>query len=202
MISVSFFKEKENIKEVINKIDNTSCDFIHVDIADNIFVNNKSLDDNILCDILSKTNKPKDVHLMVKDVIKYIDIYKNINPSIITFHIEIGNTNNIIDYIKSLNIKVGLAIDLDSDISLLDDYLDKVDLVLLMSVKAGYGGQRYDEKVLDKIKYIRNKSNILIEVDGGINNLNYKKIDSDIKVVGSFITNSNDYQKQIDLLKN
>ena len=202
MISVSFFKEKENIKEVINKIDNTSCDFIHVDIADNIFVNNKSLDDNILCDILSKTNKPKDVHLMVKDVIKYIDIYKNINPSIITFHIEIGNTNNIIDYIKSLNIKVGLAIDLDSDISLLDDYLDKVDLVLLMSVKAGYGGQSFDEKVLDKIKYIRNKSNILIEVDGGINNLNYKKIDSDIKVVGSFITNSNDYQKQIDLLKN
>ena len=202
MISVSFFKEKENIKEVINKIDNTSCDFIHVDIADNIFVKNKSLDDNLLCNILSKTNKPKDVHLMVRDVKKYVDIYKNINPSIITFHIETGNTNNIIDYIKSLNIKVGLAIDLDSDISLLDNYLDKIDLVLLMSVKAGYGGQSFNEKVLDKIKYIRNKSNILIEVDGGINNLNYKKIDSDIKVVGSFITNSNDYQKQIDLLKN
>ena len=202
MISVSFFKEKENINEVINKIDNTSCDFIHVDIADNIFVKNKSLDDNLLCNILSKTNKPKDVHLMVRDVKKYVDIYKNINPSIITFHIETGNTNNIIDYIKSLNIKVGLAIDLDSDISLLDNYLDKIDLVLLMSVKAGYGGQSFNEKVLDKIKYIREKSDVLIEVDGGINNLNYKKIDSDIKVVGSFITNSNDYQKQIDLLRN
>ena len=202
MISVSFFKEKENINEVINKIDNTSCAFIHVDIADNIFVKNKSLDDNLLCNILSKTNKPKDVHLMVRDVKKYVDIYKNINPSIITFHIETGNTNNMINYIKSLNIKVGLAIDLDSDISLLDNYLDKIDLVLLMSVKAGYGGQSFDEKVLDKIKYIREKSDVLIEVDGGINNLNYKKIDSDIKVVGSFITNSNDYQKQIDLLRN
>jgi len=202
MISVSFFNEKENINEIINKIDKISCDYIHVDVADNIFVPNKSLDDNLLCNILSKTKKSKDVHLMVKDVKKYVDIYKTINPSIITFHVEIGNIKEIIDYVKSLKIKVGLALDLDSDINLLDPYLDKIDLVLLMSVKAGYGGQKFDEKVFDKIKYIRNKSNVLIEVDGGINNLNYRKIDSDIKVVGSFITNSDDYQKQIDLLKN
>ena len=115
MISVSFFSEKENIEEVINKIDNTSCDYIHIDIADNIFVPNSSLDDNLLCSILLNTKHKKDVHLMVSDVKKYIDIYKNINPDIITFHVETNNINEMIDYIKSLNIKVGLAIDLDSD---------------------------------------------------------------------------------------
>ena len=201
MISVSFFKEKENIEEVINKIDNTTCDFIHVDIADNIFVPNKSLDDNLLCNILSKTNKPKDVHLMVKDVRKYVDIYKNINPNNITFHVETNDILNMINYIKALGIKVGLALDLDSDVELLNPYLDKIDLVLLMSVKAGFGGQRFNDKVLDKINYLRTKTNIKIEVDGGIDDTNYSKINSDIKVVGSFITNNSDYEKQINLLR-
>lgn len=201
MISVSFFKEKENIEEVINKIDNTTCDFIHVDIADNIFVPNKSLDDNLLCNILSKTNKPKDVHLMVKDVRKYVDIYKNINPNNITFHVETNDILNMINYIKTLGIKVGLALDLDSDVELLNPYLDKIDLVLLMSVKAGFGGQKFNDKVLDKINYLRTKTNIKIEVDGGIDDTNYSKIDSDIKVVGSFITNNSDYEKQINLLR-
>ena len=201
MISVSFFKEKDNIEEVINKIDNTSCDYIHVDIADNIFVPNKSLDDNLLCNVLSKTKKLKDVHLMVSDVKKYIDIYKNINPYIITFHVETDNIIDMINYIKSLNIKVGLALDLDSDVSLLDPYLDKIDLVLLMSVKAGFGGQKFNEKVFDKINYLRSKTNIKIEVDGGIDDTNYSKINSDIKVVGSFITNDSNYEKQINLLR-
>ena len=201
MISVSFFKEKEKIEELINKIDNTTCDFIHVDIADNIFVPNKSLDDNLLCNILSKTNKPKDVHLMVKDVRKYVDIYKNINPNNITFHVETNDILNMINYIKALGIKVGLALDLDSDVELLNPYLDKIDLVLLMSVKAGFGGQRFNDKVLDKINYLRTKTNIKIEVDGGIDDTNYSKINSDIKVVGSFITNNSDYEKQINLLR-
>ena len=201
MISVSFFKEKENIEQVITKIDNTSCDYIHVDIADNIFVPNKSLDDKLLCDILSKTKKPKDVHLMVRDVKKYIDIYKKINPSIITFHVETDDVLDTINYLRTLNVKVGLALDLDSDVSLLDPYLDKVDLILLMSVKAGFGGQKFSDSVLDKISYLKTKTNALIEVDGGIDDTNYSKINSDIKVVGSFITNDSDYEKQIKLLR-
>ena len=201
MISVSFFSEKNNIDEVINKIDNTSCDYIHVDIADNIFVPNSSLDDNLLINILSNTNHKKDIHLMVEDVKKYVDIYKNINPEFITFHVETSNILDMIDYIKSLNIKVGLALDLDSDVKLLDNYLDKIDLVLLMSVKAGFGGQVFDNKVLDKIDYLRKKTNILIEVDGGINNLNFDQINSDIKVVGSYITKSNNYEETIKSLK-
>lgn len=201
MISVSFFSEKNNIDEVINKIDNTSCDYIHVDIADNIFVPNSSLDDNLLINILSNTNHKKDIHLMVEDVKKYVDIYKNINPEFITFHVETSNILDMIDYIKSLNIKVGLALDLDSNVKLLDNYLDKIDLVLLMSVKAGFGGQVFDNKVLDKIDYLRKKTNILIEVDGGINNLNFDQINSDIKVVGSYITKSNNYEETIKSLK-
>ena len=201
MISVSFFSERENINEVINKIDNTTCDFIHVDIADNIFVPNYSLDDNILCNALLNTNHKKDVHLMVKDVKKYVDIYKNINPEFITFHVETGNTIQMIDYIKSLGIKVGLALDLDSDVSLLDEYLDKVDLILLMSVKAGFGGQKFSDLVFDKINYLKDKTNALIEIDGGINNTNYDLISSDIKVVGSYITKSDNYENQIMILK-
>lgn len=200
MISVSFFSEKNNIEEVINKIDNTTCDFIHIDIADNIFVPNKSLDDDLLCSVLSNTKHKKDVHLMVKDIKKYIDIYKTINPEFITFHVENDNILEMINYVKSLNIKVGLALDLDSDISLLDPYLDKVDLVLLMSVKAGFGGQVFNESVFDKIKYLKDK-NVLIEVDGGINNTNFKLVDSDIKVVGSYITKSDNYEDAIKSLK-
>lgn len=200
MISVSFFSEKNNIEEVIKKIDNTTCDYIHVDIADNIFVPNKSLDDNLLVNILSNAEHKKDIHLMVKDVKKYIDIYKELNPEFITFHVETDNVLDMINYIKSLNIKVGLALDLDSDVNLLNDYLDKIDLVLLMSVKAGFGGQKFSDKVFDKISYLKDK-NVLIEVDGGINNKNYKLIDSDIKVVGSYITNSEDYEETIIKLK-
>lgn len=200
MISVSFFSEKNNIEEVIKKIDNTTCDYIHVDIADNIFVPNKSLDDNLLINILSNTEHKKDIHLMVKDVKKYIDIYKELNPEFITFHVETDNVLDMINYIKSLNIKVGLALDLDSDVNLLNDYLDRIDLVLLMSVKAGFGGQEFSNKVFDKISYLKDK-NVLIEVDGGINNKNYKLIDSDIKVVGSYITNSDNYEETIIKLK-
>ena len=200
MISVSFFSEKNNIEEVIKKIDNTTCDYIHVDIADNIFVPNKSLDDNLLVNILSNTEHKKDIHLMVKDVKKYIDIYKELNPEFITFHVETDNVLDMINYIKSLNIKVGLALDLDSDVNLLNDYLDKIDLVLLMSVKAGFGGQEFSDKVFDKISYLKDK-NVLIEVDGWINNKNYKLIDSDIKVVGSYITNSEAYEETIIKLK-
>lgn len=200
MISVSFFSEKENINEVINKIDETSCDLIHVDIADNIFVPNVSLDDQVLCNALLNTKHKKDVHLMVEDVKKYVDIYKNIDPLFITFHVETNDVSNMINYIKSLNIKVGLALDLDSDVSLLEPYLDEVDLVLLMSVKAGFGGQVFNEKVFEKINYLKNK-NVLIEVDGGINNNNFNLIDSDIKVVGSYITKSNNYEEQIKTLK-
>ena len=200
MISVSFFSEKENINEVINKIDETSCDLIHVDIADNIFVPNVSLDDQVLCNALLNTKHKKDVHLMVEDVKKYVDIYKNIDPLFITFHVETNDVSNMINYIKSLNIKVGLALDLDSDVSLLEPYLDEVDLVLLMSVKAGFGGQVFNEKVFEKINYLKDK-NVLIEVDGGINNNNFNLIDSDIKVVGSYITKSNNYDEQIKTLK-
>ena len=200
MISVSFFSEKENINEVINKIDETSCDLIHVDIADNIFVPNVSLDDQVLCNALLNTKHKKDVHLMVEDVKKYVDIYKNIDPLFITFHVETNDVSNMINYIKSLNIKVGLALDLDSDVNLLEPYLDEVDLVLLMSVKAGFGGQVFNEKVFEKINYLKDK-NVLIEVDGGINNNNFNLIDSDIKVVGSYITKSNNYEEQIKTLK-
>lgn len=196
MISVSFFNERNNINEVINKIDKSSADYIHVDIADNILVPNCSLNDDLLINVLSKTNKLKDIHLMVSDVKKYVDLYKKLMPLFITIHIETDNVLENIKYIKSLGIKVGLAVDLDTDIELIDKYLSKVDLVLLMSVKAGFGGQKFHD-ISDKIKYVRERTNALIEIDGGINDTNFDLVDADIKVVGSFITNSDNYEEQI-----
>lgn len=199
MISVSFFNERNNINEVINKIDKSSADYIHVDIADNILVPNCSLNDDLLINILSKTNKLKDIHLMVSDVKKYVDLYKKLMPLFITIHVETDNVLENIKYIKSLGIKVGLAVDLDTDIELIDEYLSKVDLLLLMSVKAGFGGQKFHD-ISDKIKYVRERTNALIEIDGGINDTNFDLVDADIKVVGSFITNSDNYEEQISKL--
>lgn len=199
MLSISFFKERKNINEVLKKIEETSCEYIHVDIADNILVPNRSLNDNLLIKELKKIKKPKDVHLMVKDVRKYIDLYKQINPEFITIHIEADNIKDNINYIKSLGIKAGIAVDLDTNIEMIKEYLNNVDLILIMSVKAGFGGQEYNN-INYKIEYLKDKYNGLIEVDGGINDTNIKKINSDIKVVGSFVTNSDNYENQIKKL--
>lgn len=206
MISVSFYNVKNNIEKVIDNIDKTNADFIHVDIADNIFVNNKSIDDNILYLPLKNSKKKKDVHLMVKDIKKYIDLYKIFNPEYITFHLEATDSiNEMINYIKSFNIKVGLSINPKTDVEKLIPYLNRIDLVLLMSVEPGYGGQRFINDTLNKIsklKEYKKENNFLIEVDGGINDTNIDKLkDVDILVVGSYITNSDNYQDKIDSIK-
>ncbi len=206
MISVSFYNVKNNIEKVIDNINKTNADFIHVDIADNIFVNNKSIDDNILYLPLKNSKKKKDVHLMVKDIKKYIDLYKIFNPEYITFHLEATDSiNEMINYIKSFNIKVGLSINPKTDVEKLIPYLNRIDLVLLMSVEPGYGGQRFINDTLNKIsklKEYKKENNFLIEVDGGINDTNIDKLkDVDILVVGSYITNSDNYQDKIDSIK-
>ena len=137
-----------------------------------------------------------------------IDIYKEIKPEFITFHIEAtDNIQYYIDYIKSLNIKVGLSINPDTSIELLNPYLDQLDLILIMSVQPGFGGQKYIEsskEKLDALKVIRDINNYkyVIEVDGGVNIDTKKYCDSaDILVVGSYITTSDDYVNRFNLMK-
>lgn len=200
-VSASFLSIKENIKENIKKLDNTNIDYLHLDIMDGKFVQNKTWNVEEINDLLIDTKKPKDVHLMVKDVCSYVDDFAKINPEFITFHYEaVTDPHLIIDYIKSYNIKVGISIKPNTDVSILDDLLDFIDLVLIMSVEPGKGGQEFIENTFDKLKYLREKQknhHFVIEVDGGINDSNIKKIDADMVVVGSFITNSDNYDERI-----
>jgi len=207
MISVSFFSVKEDIENVIKKINSTTADYIHVDIADNTFVNNASLEYEKIYYPLKTSLKKKDIHLMVSDIKKYVDLYKELNPEFITFHLESNNNiEEIINYIKSFNIKVGIALNPDTNIDLIKPYLNKIDLVLIMSVNPGYGGQKFIEDILDKIDILyeyKKDYNFKIEVDGGINknNINYLN-KADIIVVGSYITNSDNYQEKINEIRN
>ena len=199
-IAGSFLKIQDNInkiKELEKRVDQ-----IHFDIMDGIFTENKTdiKDINIEKDI--------DIHLMVKNIKSYVDKVLKFNPKYITFHLEA--TNNIIEninYIKDKNIKVGIAINPDTNIERIYKYLDKIDLVLLMSVPPGKGGQKFIDITdkLNKLYEYRKNNNLsfIIEVDGGINNETIEKVKkADIAVCGSYITDSNDYRGQVKLLKN
>lgn len=201
IISGSFLKIQDN-KKNIDRL-NDACDMIHYDIMDGLFTERKTLD-NI--ENTKDINKPVDVHLMVKDVKKYVDYIYSINPKYITFHLEVSNTLENIDYIKNKNVKVGLAINPETKVEDIYDYLKTVDLVLLLSVHPGSGGQKFiniNDKI-EKLYNYRNDNNLSfkIEVDGGINDETIKNIKkADIAVVGSYITDSNNYKEKVEYLR-
>ena len=202
-ISSSILSASNKI-EAINKLNDTNIDYIHLDVMDGIFVDNKSFDINEIIKLVSISKKKIDAHFMVNDPIKYIDKLKNVKLDYFTFHVEVENVNQIIKRLKTTNYKIGLSIKPNTNINTLIPYLDDIDLILIMSVEPGYGGQNFLEttyKRIEEIKQIIKNKNILLEVDGGINNNNIKLLDIDIAVIGSFITSSDNYQEQIDKLK-
>ena len=194
-ISASFLTI-DNIDNV-DKLADCDIDYLHLDIMDGIFVNNKNEVTNI------SNKKPLDVHLMVNDVYKYIDQYAKLNPLFITFHYEVNDSIiDVINYIKKFNIKVGLSIKPSTKVEQIIPYLPYLDLVLVMSVEPGAGGQTFIMDTVDKIKKLKElKGNYLIEVDGGINDNTINLVsDADIIVVGSYITSGN-YEERIKKLK-
>lgn len=208
-LSISYLSIKEDLKNKLNLLNNTTTNFIHVDIMDGIFVNNKTMDDLKQIELLKELSKPLDVHLMVEDVERYIDIYKVLKPAYITFHIELENNINILETIKKikeLGIKVGISVNPDTSVESLKSYLELVDLVLVMSVVPGMGGQTFIENTFTKLKELndlKEKYNFLVEVDGGVNNNlipKLKEYNVDMVVVGSYITNSNNYQEKVNEL--
>lgn len=203
-ITGSFLKienDKEKIKELAK-----STDQIHFDIMDGIFTENKTLEVDIVKENLVSINNV-DIHLMVEDIKEYVDKVLIFKPQFITFHIEATeNPNQIINYIKEKNIKVGIAINPKTDLKKIYPYLKDVDLVLIMSVKAGKGGQKFidiSDRIDDIYNYRRkNKLNYIIEVDGGINNETIKKVKkADLIVVGSYITDSDNYKEKVEELR-
>ena len=206
-VSTSILSVKDNLKEVIDSLNNTSTDYLHLDIMDGIFVENTTWTSDELRNVLVNNTKPLDVHLMVRDVKTYVDSFATLNPEYITFHYEaIDDIDEMINYIKSLGIKAGISIKPNTKIEEIYRYLPKVDLVLVMSVNPGMGGQEFILGTQIKVNGLKeyklnNDLNYLISVDGGINGDTIKLIrNADIVVSGSFITKNN-YEESISILR-
>ena len=213
-LSVSILNSKDKIN-MIKTLNNTKISYIHIDVMDGLFV--ESFTNEIMEEyckyIKSISNIPLDIHLMVKDVKKYIDIYLNYEPNIITFHIEaIKNEKQaieLINYIKSNNCKVGIAINPNTDISKIYNLLKYIHMVTIMTVEPGKGGQALIPETLNKIEELKNyieENNIEIDIeaDGGIkvNNVqNVKTKGANIIVSGSGIINSDNYGDTIKKMK-
>ncbi len=207
-ISASFLGCKK-IGKTLSVLNLTDVDYIHVDVMDGKYVKGKTMPFSELSTIGNYTRKRLDVHFMVSKPLKLIDLYATLNVFCLTFHLDIlDDLDLIINRCKDYGIKVGIAINPSQDISLVYDYLDKIDLVLVMGVNPGLPGQKFIEGTPTKINTLRKeiekrKLNTLISVDGGVNLENIKDLQNcDILVSGSTITNSNDYQEIITKLRN
>ena len=207
-VAVSILNEKDNYENAIKKINNTNANYLHLDIMDNTFTNTISFTYENAKKISQLNNKKLDIHIMSTELDNILDEYIKLKPDIISIHYE--SKDDINDYIKKIkdnNIKCSLAINPDTNISEIYEYLDKIDMVLVMSVYPGKGGQTFIMNTIDKIKSLnklKNNHKILIEVDGGINNETIKYVRNyiDIAVSGSYITNSDNYQNKINQIIN
>lgn len=196
-----------DIKKKISKLNNCSIDYLHLDIMDGKFVVNTTWGSQEIAKLLPDNCKNLDVHLMVENVKKYIFDFSLLNPKYITFQLEsVSNPMEMIKLIKGKDIGVGIALKPNTSVDCLKAYLKLVDLVLVMSVEPGLGGQKFmisSTKKIDELYRLReeNNYNYVIEVDGGVNDqsINYCK-NCDIVVVGSYIT-SGDYLERIKNLK-
>jgi len=199
-----------NLSRDCEIIDKSNADWLHLDVMDGLFVPNISFGMPIVSSIRKITKKPLDVHLMIIKPERYIDKFIEIGSDILTVHIEATmQMDNILDKIKKSSIKSGIAINPDTPINKLEDYINKVDLVCLMGVHAGFGGQKFIEKTFDRLIELKGLINLkdsstLIEIDGGVDNFNSQKLKSlgaDILVAGSYIFKSPDINNAIDSLK-
>ncbi len=196
----------------IKKLEQGGADMIHVDVMDGHFVPNLTIGPPVIKRLRNYTQLPFDVHLMISPVHKYIKDYAEAGADIITIHPEATeNLNDSINQIKKFNKKVGVSLNPDTKLNVIDNVLDQIDLVLIMSVFPGFGGQKFMPEVVEKIKNLKKiqeekKLGFDIEVDGGINFLNSKIVidaGANILVSGTtiFKENNGDIKKNIDSLK-
>ncbi len=196
----------------IKKLEDAGADMIHVDVMDGHFVPNLTIGPPVIKALKKNSLLPFDVHLMISPVHKYIENYASAGADIITIHPEatndlLGSINKIREFKK----KVGVSLNPETKIEIIKEHLDKIDLILIMSVNPGFGGQKFMPEVLNKVKKLdeirkNSKLNFVIEIDGGINFENSKMaIESgvDILVSGTtiFKNNNGDIKKNIDLLR-
>ena len=185
---------------------------IHVDVMDGHFVPNLTIGPPVIKALKKDSSIPFDVHLMISPVHKYIESYAKAGADVITIHPETtDNLENSINKIKELKKKVGVSLNPETKIEIIEKYLDKLDLILVMSVNPGFGGQKFMPQVLEKVEKLdkirkKNELNFDIEIDGGIDFKNSKlAIKSGVNILVSgttiFKSNNGDIKKNIDLLR-
>jgi len=206
MLSADFMKLGADI-EMINK---SEADWFHLDIMDGVFVPNITFGFGIIRQMKKLAQKPFDVHLMIVEPDRYLAQFRDAGSDIITVHYEATkHLHRCIQTIKSLGMKAGVSLNPHTPVALLEDIISELDLVLIMSVNPGFGGQKFIANSIDKIKrtkdlIVRRGSNALIEVDGGVDNTNAAALcnaGADVLVAGSYIFNSENPMRTISELK-
>ena len=209
-IAVSYLSSKYKEKDTVKLIDSSNADYIHVDLMDGKFVVAKNFTIGGVANLLSNTKKRLDVHLMTLKPEKYFEDLAMLNTEYITFHAEaVKDVIKTINKIKDLGLKCGLAVNPDTNINNVKEYLPYLDQVLVMSVHPGKGGQQFISEVLEKIEVLiklrdENNYSYIINIDGGINYESIKLLKEkniDMIVSGSYICQSDDFNKRIDSLR-
>ena len=199
-----------NLERDCQMINDSEADWFHIDIMDGVFVPNISFGMPVLKSINLHAKKPLDVHLMIVDPDRYIKTFADLNAKSLTIHFEVCNhLHRSIQEIKNNGMKAGVALNPHTPVSVLDSIINDIDLVCLMSVNPGFGGQKFISNTFKKTQQLKELinskgSNTLIEIDGGVTDKNAKELiknGADILVAGSFVFNSNNPMKTISNLK-
>jgi len=199
-----------NLQRDVEMINNSAADWFHIDIMDGVFVPNISFGMPVLAAINKHAKKTIDVHLMIVDPDRYIETFKNLGADILTVHYEAcTHLHRSLQAIKAAGMKAGVAINPHTNVALLEDVINDIDLVCIMSVNPGFGGQSFIEKTYKKVQQlkeiiVRNNASTLIEIDGGVTDKNAAdlvKAGADVLVAGSFVFTAEDPIATIENLK-
>jgi len=200
-----------NLARDVEEICKAGCDLVHVDVMDGHFVPNLTIGPVVVSAVAKATTKPMDIHLMVENNTFFVDLFAPLKPKYISFHIEEEkHPHRLVHYIRSLGIKPAIVLNPHTAPESIEFLLADIDMVLLMSVNPGFGGQKFISSVLTRAKRLKmlikqHNPNCLIEVDGGVNNENIddlKEAGVDIVVAGSYVFgNREGYKQAIDSLK-
>jgi len=199
-----------NLSAEVKAICDGGCDLVHVDVMDGHFVPNLTIGPVVVSAVAKAASKPLDVHLMVENNSFFVDLFAPLNPKYISFHYEEEkHPHRLIQKIRSLGISPAIVLNPHTDPELLEYIIEDLDMVLLMSVNPGFGGQKFIPSVIERAKKLkaliaRKNPDCLIEVDGGVNDENVhalKEAGVDIVVAGSYVYNSDDYAARIKSLQ-